>query len=100
MQGEHPAAKRRLFETVASLSTAEECAAFFEDLCTIKELQDMSQRLETAVLLDKGYNYQSISAQVGASTATISRVSRALNYGANGYRIAIDRMKENTNEAE
>ena len=85
---------RRLFAAILQLNTEEECRQFFEDICTIKEVQDMSQRLEAAILLDQGEGYQSISEQVGISTATISRVSKCLNYGAGGYRRTIDRMKE------
>ena len=84
----------KLYEEIAQLKTQEECQQFFEDICTIKEVQDMSQRLEAAILLDQGEGYQSISEQVGISTATISRVSKCLNYGAGGYRRTIDRMKE------
>ena len=84
----------RLFAVIAQLKTAEECAAFFDDLCTIKEIRDMSQRLDTAVLLDEGCSYQKIADTVGISTATISRVNRCLSYGAGGYRAVIDRMKE------
>lgn len=83
-----------LFETIAQLRTADECRAFFEDLCTIAELKEMAQRYETALLLDAGISYQKITAMTGVSTATISRVNRALVYGADGYRSAIDRMKE------
>ena len=84
----------RLFGAILALENPEECMAFFEDLCTITELKDMAQRLDTALLLDKGMNYQTISTEVGVSTATISRVSRCLNYGSGGYRVAIDRMKK------
>ncbi len=84
----------RLFEAIRHLESREDCARFFEDICTIKEVQDMAQRLDAAILLDQGVNYQSISEQVGISTATISRVSKCLNYGSGGYRNAIDRMKE------
>lgn len=84
----------RLFRVISTLNTAEQCRAFFEDLCTIKELQDMAQRLDTAFLLDEGYSYQKIASEIGVSTATISRVSRALNYGENGYREVIDRAKK------
>lgn len=84
----------RLYKTIAAIETPEECRAFFEDLCTIKEILDMSQRLDAAVLLDKGYSYQKISDAVGVSTATICRVSRALTYGAGGYKNAIDKMPE------
>ena len=80
----------RLFETISALNTPEDCRAFFEDLCTIKEIQDMAQRLDTAVLLSKGYSYQQIAGQVKISTATICRVNRALNYGCDGYKKAIE----------
>ena len=84
----------RLFTAILSLKSAQECAAFFDDLCTIKEIRDMAQRLDTAVLLDQGQSYQQIAGAVGISTATISRVNRCLSYGAGGYRAVIDRMKE------
>lgn len=84
----------RLFEAILSLKDIDECYSFFEDLCTITELRDMCQRLDTAFLIDEGESYQKISEQIGVSTATISRVSRCLNYGAGGYRSVIDRMKE------
>lgn len=84
----------RLFEAILSLKDTEECYNFFEDICTINELRDMCQRLETAMLIDEGISYQKISEQIGVSTATISRVSRCLNYGAGGYRAVIDRLKE------
>lgn len=85
---------QQLFTAILQLETQEDCQRFFEDVCTIKEVQDMSQRLEAAILLDKGEGYQAISEQVGISTATISRVSRCLNYGAGGYRQAIDRLQK------
>ena len=94
MEKSNPAAVTQLFETILRLETVDECAAFFEDICTIKEVQDMAQRLDAAILLDEGVGYQQTSEQVGISTATISRVSRCLNYGAGGYRMVIDRMKE------
>lgn len=84
----------RLFKTILNLKTVEECYLYFEDICTIKELQDMAQRLDTAVLLDEGVNYQKISADVGVSTATIGRVSKCLKYGSGGYRMAIDGLKK------
>lgn len=85
---------QRLFETISCLNSVEECRRFFEDICTVKELLDLAQRLDVAVLLDEGVNYQTISQQVNVSTATISRVSKCLNYGSGGYRMALDRMKE------
>ncbi len=84
----------RLFDAILSLKDREECYAFFDDICTIKEITDMAQRLDTAFLIDEGISYQKISDKIGVSTATISRVSRCLNYGAGGYRMMIDRMKE------
>jgi len=84
----------RLFAAILQLKDMEECHKFFEDICTIKEVQDMAQRLDAAILLDEGAGYQQIGEQVGISTATISRVSRCLNYGSGGYRMAIDRLKE------
>jgi len=83
----------RLFETILNLETREECYAYFEDLCTIKELQDMAQRLDAAILLSEGQSYQKITQKVSISTATIGRVSKCLNYGSGGYRMAIDKLK-------
>lgn len=84
----------RLFDAILTLKDRDECYAFFDDICTIKEITDMAQRLDTAFLVDEGISYQKISDRIGVSTATISRVSRCLNYGAGGYRMIIDRMKE------
>ena len=83
----------RLFEAILQLKTREECYNFFEDVCTIKEIRDISQRLHIATLLDMGLNYQNISRQADASSATISRVNRCLNYGQGGYRTALDRLQ-------
>lgn len=84
----------RLFETILALQTVEECYAYFEDLCTIKEVLDMAQRLDTAILLSKGMSYQKIGEQVAVSSATIGRVSKCLNYGSGGYRNVIAKLKE------
>lgn len=83
----------RLFQTILNLKTTQECYAYFEDLCTIKELQDMAQRLDTAILLAEGRSYQKIAETIEVSTATIGRVSKCLNYGSGGYRTAIERLK-------
>ena len=80
-------------EAVLSLKTEEDCKLFFEDICTIKELQSLFQRFRVACLLDAGKNYIEVSETTGASSATISRVNRCLNYGG-GYRMALDRLKE------
>ena len=81
------------YEALLSLENAEQLRMFLEDICTIKELQAMSQRLRVACLLDSGSNYLEVSEATGASSATISRVNRCLNYGG-GYRIVLDRLKE------
>ncbi len=83
-----------LFRAVLELENIEQCRAFFEDLCTIRELQDLSQRFEVAKMLWEGKNYQEVSAATGASTATICRVNRCLNYGADGYRFVFDKKGE------
>ena len=85
---------RSLFEAVLSLESIEECAEFFEDICTIKELQDLSQRLTVARMLNEGKKYQTIEETTGASTATISRVNKCLNYGSGGYRKVLERLKD------
>lgn len=84
----------RLFTVISQLESPEECRRFLDDICTVKELLDMAQRLDVAVLLRQGFNYQTISQQVGASTATISRVSKCLNYGSGGYAAALDKLEE------
>ncbi len=83
----------RLFKAILLLENEDECYRFFEDVCTIKEVQDMAQRLDTAILLDEGENYQSITEKIGISTATIGRVSKCLKYGAGGYVKALERLK-------
>ena len=88
-----------LCDAILTLKDREDCYRFFEDVCTIKEIRDISQRLYIATLLDQGLNYQSISRMVDASSATISRVNRCLNYGSGGYRAALVRM-QNAREAE
>ena len=80
-----------LFEAILALDSMEECYDFFEDLCTIKELKDLSQRLEVAFLLDRGLSYQQVAAETGVSSATICHVKKCLDYGSGGYRRAIDR---------
>lgn len=84
----------QLFDVIVNLQSREECSKFFEDICTVKELLDLAQRLDVAVLLDQGVSYQAIAQRINVSTATISRVSRCLNYGSGGYRTALDRLGE------
>lgn len=83
-----------LFQAILTLKTEEDCYSFFDDLCTISELKAMSQRLQVAKMLSEHKVYSDIVAQTGASTATISRVNRSLNYGSDGYAIAFERMKD------
>lgn len=83
-----------LCRAILSLKTKEECYAFLEDICTIKEIQDISQRLAVAQLLSQGVSYTTICKETGASTATISRVSRCYEYGAGGYKYIIARLNE------
>ena len=84
----------RLFDGILKLKTREECYAFFEDLCTMNELLSMAQRLEVAQMLVEHRTYIDIADQTGASTATISRINRTLNYGNDGYELVLERMKE------
>lgn len=83
-----------LFEAILTLETQEDCYRFFEDLCTIHELQSLAQRMEVARQLDQKRTYASIAESTGASTATISRVSRCLMYGADGYRRVLEKLTE------
>ena len=83
-----------LFEAILSLKSMEECYRFFEGLCTVTELQALSQRMEVAALLRRGETYAAIAEKTGASTATISRVNRCLSYGADGYQTVLRRLSE------
>ncbi len=82
-----------LFQAVLSLQTKEECYSFFEDLCTVNELLSLSQRFEVATMLRDKKTYLEIAEKTGASTATISRVNRSLNYGSDGYELVFERME-------
>jgi TrpR-related protein YerC/YecD len=81
-----------LFEAILLLENVEECYRFFEDLCTVKEIQAIAQRLEVAKLLKSNKTYTEIEAETGASTATISRINRSLNYGADGYKVIFKKL--------
>lgn len=83
-----------LFEAILTLKTPEECYAFFEDVCTVNELLSLSQRYEVAKMLREKRTYLDIAESTGASTATISRVNRSLNYGSDGYDMVFARVKE------
>ena len=82
-----------LFQAVLSLQTKEECYSFFEDLCTVNELLSLSQRFEVATMLRDKKTYLEIAEKTGASTATISRVNRSLNYGSDGYELVFGRIE-------
>ena len=84
----------RLFDTILKLESKDECYNFFEDICTIKEIQDMSQRLQVAGMLNQNKSYAEISKATGASTATISRVNKCLIYGRDGYKKALGKMTD------
>ena len=83
----------RLFKAILNLESIEECYEFFDDICTIKELEALSQRYQVARQLADGRNYNEICEDTGASTATISRVNKCLQYGSGGYRIVLERIK-------
>lgn len=88
----------RLFEGMLKLQSVEECYRFFEDLCTISEIKAMAQRFQVAVMLDEQRVYTDIEQETGASSATISRVNKSLLYGEDGYRLVLERLKEENNE--
>ena len=88
----------RLFDAILLLKNKEECYEFFEDACTIKEIQEIAQRFEVATLLWQGKSYGEINQITGASTATICRVKKCLVYGNSGYKIALERMKQSDPE--
>ena len=84
----------KLYEAILSLNTVEECKQFLEDLCSISELMAMEQRYQVASCLHKGMIYNDILAETGASSATISRVNRSLQYGKGGYELVFNRVGE------
>ena len=86
------------FKAILSLKTLEECDMFFDDICTIQEIEALSQRFEVAMLLCEGKSYNDINRLTGASTTTIGRVSKCLNYGDGGYKTAIKRVKESQDD--
>lgn len=97
MQNWYNKSTDELCKAILSLQTKEECLAFLEDICTIKEIQDISQRLTVARMLSQGISYTAICRETGASTATISRVSKCYEYGAGGYRAVLPRLEETEN---
>lgn len=86
------------FDAVLTLKNREECYRFFDDICTVPELKAISQRLSVAKMLSEKSVYSEIVSKTGASTATISRVNRSLNYGSDGYMLVIDRIKDEDKE--
>jgi len=85
--------KDLFFQAILNLENIEECDSFFEDICTIAELKSISQRLQVAIMLKSGHTYTEICSQTKVSTATISRVNRSLEYGADGYQKALERLE-------
>ncbi len=92
-KGEKQSKSDILYETILTLKDLDECKKFFSDLCTVAELRAMEQRFEVAILLSDGMIYNDILDRTGASSATISRVNRSLNYGAEGYTTVLPRVK-------
>ena len=90
----HSDATDHLAEALAKIQSSDEIYLFLEDLCTIKEIMDMSQRLEVASLLKEGTNYHDINLKTGVSTATISRVNKCLSYGSGGYDLALKHIEK------
>ncbi|SHN27190.1 YerC/YecD family TrpR-related protein [Gracilibacillus kekensis] len=88
----------QLFDAVLTLKNREECYRFFDDIATMNEIQSLAQRLHVAKMLDEGQTYTTIAKESSASTTTISRVKRCLAYGNDGYRIVLDRLKEEEQE--
>lgn len=82
-----------MYKAILTLRSVEECMDFFDDLCTVTEIQAMEQRYQVAVCLSKDMKYNDILAETGASSATISRVNRSLKYGKDGYEVVFDRME-------
>ena len=94
MSIKHTAQIDQLFRAILSLRSEEECYQYFEDICTVKEIQAIAQRLEVARMLSDGMSYQQTIARTGASSATISRVKRCLDYGEGGYALILERLAE------
>lgn len=91
-------ATNKLFETILMLENIDECYAFFDDICTINEIQALAQRWEVAQMLRQHKTYIEIAQKTGASTATISRVNKALNYGSDGYNVMLKKLETRTRE--
>ena len=96
---DHKEPSMALYENILKLKTVDECRKFFEDLCTVSEARAMEQRFDVAVLLTQGKIYNDILGKTGASSATISRVNRSLNYGTDTYRRIFERLHAGEDEA-
>ncbi|MBU5467957.1 hypothetical protein KQI49_14090 [Virgibacillus sp. MSJ-26] len=90
----------QFFEAILSLESVDECYRFFDDIATMSEIQSISQRLQVAKMLTEGHTYTAIEQETRASTATISRVRRCIDYGSDGYKLVLDRMVEKENRKE
>ncbi len=88
----------KLFDVILNLKNKDECYLFFEDICTMKELSDMSQRLRVAQMLLNGHTYEQIVEKVEISSATISRINRCIQYGEGGYRLSLERISNKKNK--
>ena len=93
-------ASDNLYRAIITLKDEDECRRFFTDLCTVSELKALEQRIDVAMLLDKGLIYSEILERTGASSATISRVNRCLHYGSEGYKRVIPRLRDEEKESE
>lgn len=99
MEAIHHAYADHLFQAILTLQTVDECYDFFEDVCTIKEIQEIAQRFEVAAQLRRGKSYSDVNQSTGASTATICRVKKCLMYGSSGYRLVLERLEAAAKEA-
>lgn len=93
-QGLNEAQLQDLYRGLLTLKTEEDCRVFLRDLCTLSEMQDMAERLQVAKMVDEGIPYREIAEKTGVSTATITRVAQWLNHGEGGYRLVLDRLKD------
>jgi len=98
IKGIKPERNVDMYKAILTLNTVEECMRFFDDLCSVTELKAMEQRFQVAMMLNKGHIYSTILSQTGASSATISRVNRSLQYGADGYEVVFKRLAEQEEE--
>ena len=96
----HEPSVERLFDAILTLQNRDECYRFFEDVCTVNEILDLAQRFDVARMLTDGKIYNEISKETGASTATISRVNKCLQYGSDGYRLVLERIREKEEKSD